>query len=504
MINIKNGKNVKKKKVIIIGGGTAGLIIAKNLQTKFDVVVLEKNFFKSYPLVYKIPLMIGLLFRDRNKKYILNREITLKNDRKIPFFESNILGGSSIMNGCVHMLGSKVLWDRFLRKFNAGYKDILESFEKLYTFKKGISGKINLSTISQGIIDLEFIKTLHQQGIPVGDMNFSDEVACGSIHVTTKEIFRSSVLSVLDEKKFKIFTREKVKKLVFNKQGKILGVITEQGKIKADYVILSGGVIGTCDLLLRSKQDKEYRGMEVLKNLSIGSGIKDHANLRVNVFTNQEIGSLNEIEKSLLKKILLMLKHLCRKPTLMKGTGASSGVHLDLDKDGLIDTRIQIVNFTESGRHGSDGKYFSEKPGFSFSISLIKTESKGELTLTGSSNNLNPRYLSSRKDVDLFKKALTFCLVLLKEKPLSDYVLEIENKDEIETKPEQYIANNIYSGHHLIGGLQNSIDSNFHLKETEGLYVCDASVFEDYVASNIHSSVALLADLFSKNFLAKC
>ena len=42
-----------------------------------------------------------------------------------------------------------------------------------------------------------------------------------------------------------------------------------------------------------------------------------------------------------------MFQHICGISTLMKGTGASSGIHLDLDKDGIIDTRIQIVNFTE-------------------------------------------------------------------------------------------------------------------------------------------------------------
>jgi len=34
------------------------------------------------------------------------------------------------------------------------------------------------------------------------------------------------------------------------------------------------------------------------------------------------------------------------------------------------------------------------------------------------------------------------------------------------------------------------------------LYVCDASVFSEYAASNIHSSVVLVADIFSKRFIS--
>ena len=43
--------------------------------------------------------------------------------------------------------------------------------------------------------------------------------------------------------------------------------------------------------------------------------------------------------------------------------------------------------------------------------------------------------------------------------------------------------------------------SNFEVNNIEGLYICDASVFSSYAASNIHSSVVLLADIFSKKFI---
>ena len=56
----------------------------------------------------------------------------------------------------------------------------------------------------------------------------------------------------------------------------------------------------------------------------VGGEIKDHPNLRVNVLTNQNIGSLNEIDSSIgLKKIAIMFQLFCIL-ALMKGTGASS------------------------------------------------------------------------------------------------------------------------------------------------------------------------------------
>jgi choline dehydrogenase-like flavoprotein len=79
--------------------------------------------------------------------------------------------------------------------------------------------------------------------------------------------------------------------------------------------------------------------------------------------------------------------------------------------------------------------------------------------------------------------------------------LEIEDEEWMSKDPEGYILETMYSTHHLIGGLHDSVDSNFEAKGTKNLFVCDASVFDQYVASNIHSSVVLLSDLFAKKFI---
>ena len=119
---------MNKKTLIIIGGGTAGLTIASQLHRHYRVIVLEKSRSRRYPLLYKIPLMIGLLFRSNTQPYIGSRNLDLAWGRTIPFFESKVLGGASVINGCVHTIGSNILWQRILQKFNANYSEILDAF----------------------------------------------------------------------------------------------------------------------------------------------------------------------------------------------------------------------------------------------------------------------------------------------------------------------------------------------------------------------------------------
>ena len=493
---------MNKKTVIIVGGGTAGITIASQLHQHYRVIVLEKNRNRRYPLLYKIPLMIGLLFRSNTQPYIDARKLVLEGGRTIPFFESKVLGGASVINGCVHTIGSKVMWERMLKKFNSDYSEILNAYQSLYSVGPFTANKIHLVLAPQKKVDQAFLETMGRKGVPIGDTNFSSQENCGPIYNTINKIFRSSALSLLRIKNIDLRLGEEVNQFLTSSDGRrILGVTTANGDIAAEHVILAGGVIGTCDLLLREKKRAISVTRTNLSNINIGNGLQDHVNLRVNVLANQNIGSLNEISCSFIKKMALLFKHCLGIPTLMVGTGATSAAHLDLNGDGLVDTRIQIVQFTETGRHGSDGKYFHSEPGFSLSINPINPESKGNISLGPDGLNIKPDYLSNPRDIELLKAALTYCLTLLRSEPLSNYVKVILNQDQIENDPEAYIRNNIFSGHHLIGGAQDAVDQNFMVKGVGGLSICDASIFDGYAASNIHSSVVLIANIFSKRFL---
>ena len=189
--------------------------------------------------------------------------------------------------------------------------------------------------------------------------------------------------------------------------------------------------------------------------------------------------------------------------TLITGTGATSSVNIDVDNDGLIDTRLNLLNFYEDGRMGSSGKLFnSNRPGFSISITQINPRSKGEISI--SSNNkvqVNPNYLEERDDIRHLEKALEKTIDILSTNPLASIVKKINQKEMIIKHPTEYIKNNFYSGYHLIGGCADLINNRFIIKGNKSAYICDASIFDQYVSSNIHASVVLLADMFADKFL---
>ncbi len=481
-----------RRSVTIIGGGTAGLTIASRISDKFDVKVLEASPNKRLPLFYKIPLLIGLLFRLDSQRYIQRKELKFSADRQIPYFYPRVFGGSSVTNGCVHTVGSLDKWQSVASKFDFTIDQLLQSFYELYT-SENHRNSIKFTNGFFGQIDIALYSYLKSTGFEKIDTNFISEPGFGNVLNTYKWPFRSSVISLSKRRNFRALVGVDIRSITSTK-GNIWKINTNIGEINSDFIVLSSGVFGT-PMIINNHILKDNNSEDVF------SKIQDHTNLRVNVVATKKLGTLNELENSLVNKIYALFSHFSCRKTLLVGTGATTAIHLDLDNDGVVETRIQLLYFSESGRHGSDGKVFHPEPGFSLSITPIYPQSKGRIHFSGKSIQIEPGYFSNPKDFDVMKKALNFCLQVLDSDHLKPFVKEIIDRDTIESNPCNYITKNFYSGHHLIGGCQDLVDKNFKLISSPGVHICDASILHHYVSSNIHSSVVLLADLFAKRFI---
>lgn len=494
------GNSFNKKTVIIVGAGTAGAVICSKLSSTHDVTIFEKSENKRIPFLNRIPLLIGLLYSSRNK-YIRKNELDFNSTRKVPFFESNNLGGSSVMNGCVHVLGIYSKWEKFLKKFNLELED-MEKAEECFFSRKNERKKISLRTARQANLDHAFQSAFQKKNIQRGKTDLMIKQACGPTINTTRKLLRSSVLDLNPFSKTKVVLNKKVTNLLLNDEGEVIGVVADGDKFFADKVILTAGVIGTNELLLRPAL-REGNLEKLSLKLQVGEGIKDHVNLRINVRSKKHVESLNIINASLIRKVWMLTKQLLSIETLLIGTGATSSANIDIDGDGVIDTRINLLNFSEHGRLGSDGNYFDDSiNGFSFSISTINPLSSGYIKISETGECIvRPNYLQDKTDEKSISNAIDLCISLLKSPPLSDYVVSIKEEDKIVNDKIGFIRDNSYSGYHLIGGCHNIIDENFKVNDLNNLYICDASIFSEYVSSNIHASIVIVANLFSDKFL---
>ena len=480
-----------KKKVLIVGSGTAGTVILNDLGEYFDVAVLEQSQCRRIPFYYRIPLSIGLLF-GRDNNYVKKFDFYAPDGRAIPFFQSNCLGGASVINGSVHVIGSLNIWADIFKNFSLN----LDAFFKLYNSvfsKTNKQSRIRLKAQLPDELDEAFYKSMDIYSVSRGDSEFFNHPSCGPVWNTVKSFLRSSVLDLAPNKIGAVRLSEVVDDIEIQ-DGAVKGVWVGNQLISSDIVILSAGVVGTVKLLSRlSKKTISDVPQEKI------NGIKDHTNIRINVKSKNKIFSLNQVTLPFAKKMKFFLENRKKIFSTMRGSGASSAANVDLYGNGEISLRVNLLRFHESGRLGSSGKLFNNSDnGFSLSLTQINPASQGFINDDG---DLNPGYLSAPEDIQFLKDALNYAIRLLQTPPLTEYVEEIIDLEELLDNPEKYIRKNFYSGYHLIGGASDLIDADFKVKGVDGLYVCDASILAEYPSSNIHSSVVLLAKAFSQKLL---
>ena len=92
-------------------------------------------------------------------------EVVAQTGRLIPFFESCVLGGASVINGCVHALGSKSRWDIELNRFSLGFDEVTKAYEEIYTKSTFcLRKKIKLRFAPQNTLDRSFFRALEKLG----------------------------------------------------------------------------------------------------------------------------------------------------------------------------------------------------------------------------------------------------------------------------------------------------------------------------------------------------
>ena len=158
------GQNISKVDFIIVGGGSAGCVLANRLTdaTPYKVLLIEAGPRDTNPWIH-IPIGYGKNFRNPAINWMLRTEPGERWVKtQVPTPRGKVIGGSSSINGMVYMRGNQDDFNHWQQLGNKGWgwKDVMPLFKRAEHWEgaeapeRGINGPL----MHQPIVPMEIVK----------------------------------------------------------------------------------------------------------------------------------------------------------------------------------------------------------------------------------------------------------------------------------------------------------------------------------------------------------
>ncbi|KAI0321514.1 alcohol oxidase [Amylostereum chailletii] len=470
---------------IIVGGGTAGCVLANRLSAgpSNRVLLLEQGPVAD-TWASRVPLLSSDFASDGSRTLRITSEYQQEINQDRVLYVGKALGGSSRINAMLYTRGLPAEYDAWeaAGRDGWGWKDLkpyfLKSEHANYACDPDVHNTKGEWHNSDGG-DLAFSGFEHTKeacravGLPyIGDLNSPDHPSygCGRIHLTrddharrhsTFHAFIPKSLALERRGRLHICTNSTVSRLEIDNETSgrhvVRGVVitSANGTTKtvraAKEVVLSAGPFGSPRVLMLSgvgpvEHLKEH-GIKVIKDLpAVGSNLQDHFGVSVSYDVPMK-ESLLALEKRPwvfiieLFRYLLFGTGLLLAPVLQMAIFTSSAF---LDSNGLPtqmekvdDKTLPDVEIMPMAYDTGDGFDWDKKNGvYSFLCVLLRPKSKGTVRLASSDPadalRIDPRFLSNPDDFAPLRACVRLSLRLRDRMRAQGYTLRDWRSPEAE------------------------------------------------------------------------
>ena len=515
---------------VIVGGGTAGCVLASRLSEnpKIRVAVLEIGpHYRGLPI--HIPAAVSDLYeRGRYHWGYHSKGEPRTNNRSLAYKMGRILGGSSAINGLVWVRGNRLDFDDWAAAGCDGwaYDDVAPIFRRIESYPDrtdtdmGHDGPIPIqrSRPQDQTLNKAFLKAAQQAGYPFNaNYNGKDQEGFCAFQQNIGngrrgDVYQGYMKQALQRPNLTIITDACVERILIE-DGAACGVeyrtANQLKQIGATReVLLTAGTLATPQLLeLSGIGDPEVlaaNGIAVKHALpGVGHNLHSHPTINLSYKCRQPV-SIYPITQ-FPKRWLAGLQWLIRRTGPAATNHFEAGAFLKTDEAlDRPDIEITFLPLTTDGM-----TEVSKDHGFQIYVELIGCKSRGSSHIQSSDIARQPlfkmNYLEDERDLEAYRKSINIVRKLVSQQAFDEYrgkelspSADIRSDDEM----DRWLCNTVAVSHHLVGTCRmgpnddtgSVVGPNLKLHGIKNLRIADASIMPKVTSGNTHATVIMIAE----------
>ena len=515
---------------VIIGGGSAGCVLANRLSENTDVrvLLLEAGGSDRHPLIH-MPVGFAKMTDGPHTWGLTTAPQKHANDREIPYAQAKVIGGGSSINAEVFTRGNPVDYNRWAEEEGCtgwAFNDIQKYFIRsegntiLSGDWHGTDGPLGVSNIPDPQrMTRAFVQSCQEFGIPFSpDFNGAEQAGCGVYQTTTLNNRRCSAAvgylkPIRTRSNLMIETGCMVTRIIFEGNRAVSVEYfrgSQRRNARADSeIIVTSGAIGTPKLMMLSgvgpAAHLREHGINVVHDLpGVGENLNDHFGIDIVAELNghQSLDKYNKWHWA----VWAGAQYYLFNSGPVTSNIVEGGAFWFADKSHPVPD-LQFHFLAGAGAEAGVPSVPSGSSGITLNSYTLRPKSRGTVRLRSKDSAalpiVDPNFLAEPEDLKTSVEGVKISREVFSQPSLQKYIRQIRFPDDsVRTQKEFEDYARAYgrtSYHPTCTCKMGSddmavVDPQLRVHGLEGIRICDSSIMPSLVGSNTNAPTIMIAE----------